>query len=148
MLKQLNLTISIFLISISSLFAGEVLLKFKDFVSKDVQLRIIEQSSATVSGFIEEISVWKLEIPESETADTVISFFERLEEVLYCQENRKRKLFAFPDDPKFQDGSQWGLTKANGINMEDAWNIAGSSGSSSIVIAVIDTGVDYNHEDL
>ncbi|MFH1957858.1 MAG: S8 family serine peptidase [bacterium] len=148
MLKQLNLSISIFLISISSsLFAGEVLLKFKDFVSKDVQLQIIEQSSATVSGFIEEISVWKLEIPESETADTVISFFERLEEVLYCQENKQRKLFAFtPNDPSYS--SQWGLTKAYGINMEDAWDIAGSSGSSSVVIAVIDTGIDYNHEDL
>jgi len=147
LLKQFNLAISVFLISISSLFAGEVLLKFNEFVSKDVQLRIIGQSSATVSGFIEEISVWKLKVPESNTAGTVISFFRNFEEVLYCEENKKRKLFAFtPDDLNYS--LQWGLTKADGINMEDAWNIAGSSGSSSVIIAVIDTGIDYTHEDL
>jgi len=147
LLKRLNLAISVFLIFISSLSAGEVLLKFEDFVTKDEQIKIIKTSSATVSGFIEEISVWKLKVPENETAASIISFFERLEEVLYCQENKKRKLFAFtPNDPGYS--SQWGLTKANGINMEDAWNIAGSSGSSSVVIAVIDTGVDYTHDDL
>ena len=37
----------------------------------------------------------------------------------------------------------WGITK---IQAPDAWKI--HSGSKSIVVAVIDTGVDYNHEDL
>lgn len=40
-------------------------------------------------------------------------------------------------------GSLWGMEK---ISMPAAWNLL--TGSSSVVVAVIDTGVDYNHPDL
>jgi PKD repeat protein len=46
-----------------------------------------------------------------------------------------------PDDPYYN--LQWGLQK---IEIEDAWGI--TSGSSSIKIAVVDTGCDLDHEDL
>lgn len=39
--------------------------------------------------------------------------------------------------------TQWGLTK---INIKDAWDV--SVGSDSIIVAVIDTGIDYYHPDL
>jgi subtilisin family serine protease len=56
------------------------------------------------------------------------------------------------EDPQF--GELWGLnnTGAEGgvvgadINVLNAWKI--SKGSKDITIAVIDTGIDYNHEDL
>ena len=51
---------------------------------------------------------------------------------LYCQQ---------PNDPYYF--FQWGLQK---IQIEDAWEITG--GSSSIKIAVVDTGCDLDHEDL
>jgi thermitase len=43
-------------------------------------------------------------------------------------------------DPKFS--SQWGM---NDIGVKDAWKKASGQG---IIVAVIDTGVDYTHEDL
>ncbi|GEM_PF-2079656 len=47
-------------------------------------------------------------------------------------------------------GLQWGLHNSSyegrDIHAEDAWTIA--TGSSDVVVAVIDTGVDYNHDDL
>jgi subtilisin family serine protease len=46
-----------------------------------------------------------------------------------------------PNDPKFS--AQWDLKK---IGMPNAWAI--TTGSSNVVVAIIDTGVDYNHEDL
>ena len=49
--------------------------------------------------------------------------------------------YRIPDDPDF--GSQWGLAK---ISAPDAWDI--STGSSAVTVAVLDTGVDLNHEDL
>ena len=57
-----------------------------------------------------------------------------------------------PNDPSFSQ--QWSLanTGQNGgvsgddIHAEAAWNI--STGSRSVVVAVIDTGVDYNNPDL
>ena len=45
------------------------------------------------------------------------------------------------NDP--QIGNLWGMTK---IDAQDAWGI--STGSKSVVVAVIDTGVDYTHPDL
>jgi len=56
-----------------------------------------------------------------------------------------------PNDPDFP--LQWGLynsvnTSAGraDISAPEAWNI--STGSSDVLVAVIDSGVDYNHEDL
>lgn len=46
-----------------------------------------------------------------------------------------------PNDPSFS--SQWGPKK---ISSEAAWNV--TRGSSSVMIAVVDTGVDLDHPDL
>lgn len=45
-------------------------------------------------------------------------------------------------DPQF--GNQWGM---NQIGVKEAWAGSGK-GSDQVVVAVIDTGVDYTHEDL
>ncbi|MFH1715187.1 MAG: S8 family serine peptidase [Elusimicrobiota bacterium] len=73
----------------------------------------------------------------------------------YAQPNYLRETFSTtPNDPYFKQ--QWGLandgTFATGaipnkdINALDAWDI--TTGSNTVIIAIIDTGVDYNHEDL
>jgi len=41
---------------------------------------------------------------------------------------------------------QWFLTRAQGINVEDAWTI--NKGRSDVIIAVCDGGVDYTHPNL
>ena len=48
-----------------------------------------------------------------------------------------------PDDPYWSD--QWNLNVSK-LNMPAAWDI--STGSSSVILAIIDTGVEYEHEDL
>ena len=48
-----------------------------------------------------------------------------------------------PTDPRFISNEQWGLVK---IEAERAWTI--TTGSNTQIIGVVDTGVDYNHEDL
>jgi subtilisin family serine protease len=55
-----------------------------------------------------------------------------------------RQIQTTPNDP--QMGQLWGLDKIDGT---EAWNIStGGTGSNRVVVAVIDTGVDYNHPDL
>lgn len=51
------------------------------------------------------------------------------------------KVNTVPNDPLFNN--QWNLTK---VDIPSAWDI--TKGSSEIIIAVIDVGADYNHEDL
>lgn len=56
---------------------------------------------------------------------------------------------AIPDAPQQSTGSdplmnnQWGMSD---IGVQEAWKI--SKGSADMIVAVIDTGVDYTHEDL
>lgn len=48
-----------------------------------------------------------------------------------------------PSDPYFVDGRLWGERK---ILAPEAWNL--NTGSPDLIAAVLDEGVDYNHEDL
>ena len=57
-----------------------------------------------------------------------------------------------PNDPKYSElwgmhnTGQTGGTADADIDAPEAWDLA--TGSSSVIVAVIDTGVDYNHTDL
>ncbi len=53
------------------------------------------------------------------------------------------KICLEPNDPKFTDGTQWYL---NIISAQQAWDL--STGNEEIVIAINDTGVDWDHPDL
>jgi hypothetical protein len=53
-----------------------------------------------------------------------------------------------PNDPKYLDGTLWGLNQASDVDVDapEGWDVRTSAGS--IVVAVIDTGVRYTHQDL
>lgn len=59
-----------------------------------------------------------------------------------------------PDDASFADGSLWGLqnTGQNGgvagmdVGAVDAWDL--TTGDTNVIVAVIDTGIRYTHQDL
>jgi len=61
---------------------------------------------------------------------------------------------ATPTDQAFQDGRLWGLqnlgqdggTAGADISATNAWDI--TTGSNNVIVAVIDTGVRYTHQDL
>ena len=62
----------------------------------------------------------------------------------YCEPNFKVHVATVPNDPAFN--SVWGLSSSTGIDAPSAW--AKTTGSSDVVVAVIDTGIDYTHADL
>ncbi|MBV7314110.1 S8 family serine peptidase [Shewanella sp. NIFS-20-20] len=72
--------------------------------------------------------------------------------VKYAEPNYRLHTLATPDDTRY--GELWGLNNTGqtsgtadaDIDAAEAWDI--STGSSDVVVAVIDTGVDYNHSDL
>lgn len=85
--------------------------------------------------------------------DSVINQLKRNPDVLYAEPNYVVHAFAtIPADPDF--GELWGLhnTGQTGgsdnadIDAPEGWDI--TQGSTDVIVAVIDTGVDYNHEDL
>ncbi|MDI9370268.1 MAG: S8 family serine peptidase [Synergistaceae bacterium] len=52
-----------------------------------------------------------------------------------------QRAMRIPDDPRY--GDLWGM---RAINAPDAWDI--TTGSENVYVGIIDTGIDYNHEDL
>src|SRR6266851_1423830 len=70
-----------------------------------------------------------------------ISALKQQPDVLYAEPNYILHADLTPNDPSF--GSLFGLTK---IGAPTAWNT--NTGSSSVVVGVIDQGIDITHEDL
>ncbi len=53
-----------------------------------------------------------------------------------------------PNDPKYLDGTLWGLSQANDADIDapEAWDVRTTA--LNITVAVIDTGIRYTHQDL
>jgi hypothetical protein len=51
------------------------------------------------------------------------------------------------NDPGYTNGSLWGMAGGYGSQADAAW-AAGYTGSVTTVVGIIDTGIDYTHEDL
>jgi subtilisin family serine protease len=75
-----------------------------------------------------------------------VAAFRLQPDVLYAEPNYRIRADVTPNDPFFQQGLQYGLAK---VNAPQAWDTRnGSTGANKVVIAVIDEGIDFNHEDL
>jgi len=79
----------------------------------------------------------------------VVKLFKKLPEVKDASPTPKGMILfgkiASPNDPHYQNGDQWGLNGAYGINAPVAWDISKGDG---VTIGIIDEGVDRSHWDL
>jgi len=76
--------------------------------------------------------------------DCTYIFAEKLQAnklVEYVERNSEVEVFYTPNDPYWS--YQWGPAK---IEADSAWNI--TIGSSDLIVAIVDTGIDYTHSDL
>ncbi len=94
-----------------------------------------------------------VELPEGTSVQQAIDQFRADPNVLYAEPDYiVRTNEVVPNDSLF--GSLWGLRNTGlnsgtvdaDIDATDAWEL--STGSNSVIVGVIDTGVDINHSDL
>ncbi|HEV3204779.1 MAG TPA: S8 family serine peptidase, partial [Gemmataceae bacterium] len=86
----------------------------------------------------------KVNLGPGVTVNQALAAYQADPDVLYAEPNYRVYLTdTIPNDPGFDNPGMYGLRK---IQMPAAWDI--SVGAPGNPVAVIDTGVDYNHEDL
>ncbi|MFC1671206.1 S8 family serine peptidase [Spirochaetota bacterium] len=82
-----------------------------------------------------------LKLNKGKKVRETISELRKNPDIILAEPDYKLKANIIPNDPYFND--LWGVKR---INAPEAWPI--NDGSRNIIVAVIDTGVDYNHPDL
>ncbi|HYT70126.1 MAG TPA: S8 family serine peptidase, partial [Gemmatimonadales bacterium] len=93
-----------------------------------------------------------VKLPKGMSVKRAIKFYRKHPDVLYAEPNYVVEALAGPDDPQF--GFLWGLQntgQTGGVAGADidavrAWGV--TTGSSGVVVTVIDSGIDYTHQDL
>ncbi len=70
--------------------------------------------------------------------------------IVYAEPNFIARLEMVPNDPYYFSSGTWGqeyadMWGAHAVNLEEAWDVTQGAG---VVVALIDTGIDYTHVDL
>lgn len=82
-------------------------------------------------------------VPAGQTVERLIARYQQSGLVEYAEPDYIYHLDLTPNDPAYTNGTTWGPNK---IEAPAAWDVRASAGN--IVIAVLDSGVRYTHEDL
>ncbi len=133
--------------------ADEVLVRFKTGIAETAR----NSARLTVAGTrrktfrtLEGLELIKL--PSNLTARVAIEILQRHPDILYAEPNYILRTTNVPNDTRFSElwalsnFGQAGGTAGADIEAVAAWDL--STGTSNTIIAVIDSGVDYNHPDL
>src|SRR3990170_2284243 len=132
---------------------GEVLVRFRPGVTKPfIGYAHAALNARVVKTYRTLENLQLVRLPEGVSVDEAIKIYQENPDVLYAEPNYIWHALVNPNDPSF--GSLWGLhnTGQSGgtvdadIDAPEAWDL--STGSSNVVVTVIDTGIDYNHQDL
>jgi subtilisin family serine protease len=136
--------------------AAELIVKFKPGVTEAERARALAEAGGVIKRKLRKHPARVAEVERG----TVAHALKRLHgdpRVEYAEPNHRVHTAALPpNDPSF--GQLWGLKNTgqtvNGasgtadadIDADEAWDV--TTGSSSVVVGVIDTGVDFSHPDL
>jgi subtilisin family serine protease len=135
---------------------GEVIVRFKPKLSVDKRRAILAAETAAVDEQLGLPGASLVELPAGKSVRAAVADFEQHADVLYAQPNYVYYADATPTDPFF--GLLWGLQNSGqlvedrsgtadaDIDAPEAWTLA--TGSDAVKVAVVDSGVEYDHPDL
>jgi len=124
----------------SDLSHSRYIVKFRSFTPNFYRSRLFKSIPRAVSEKLAPPNTYVLKIPEESRRD----YLQRLKNNLlvdYVEADFIAHAFDVPNDTYYSN--QWGLKT---IEAEGAWDVA--HGKSSVIIAIVDTGVKGNHPDL
>jgi len=95
--------------------------------------------------------LYVLEFGEEKNVAELIKEYEKNPDIEYAEPDYELTTQLTPNDPFYYSSGSWGqsypdLWGIRKINSAGAWDY--NTGSSDVVVAVIDTGIDYTHPDI
>ncbi|MCS7216378.1 MAG: S8 family peptidase [Candidatus Bipolaricaulota bacterium] len=118
----------------------QILVKFKPGVLPERAAAVHARRGGQVIHVIPGIEVHVVRIPQGRVPEMVRAYL--LEELVeFAEPDYVAVAYLVPNDPGY--AYQWALPK---IQAPQAWDL--TTGSSAIRIAILDTGIDQDHEDL
>ncbi len=145
-MKKIILYLMSLLLLLNVLLAGqpqnELIIKYKDN-SEELPIVLPPGSDIeSIKPLISEKNLYKIEMDSKTNISELIEEYSKLDEVDFVETNKLYRAFSVtPNDTYFS--YQWAI---NHTHINSSWSL--STGNSSIVIAIIDTGVDWHHPDL
>ena len=131
---------------------GELLVRFRPSATAQDITAVHERLNGTVKFAGKVVPVQYVELAEGTTVADAMAAYRADPRVLYAEPNYRVEAFLTPNDPDLSllwgmhnTGQSGGKVDAD-IDAVEAWDRA--VGSRDIVVAVIDSGIDYNHQDL
>jgi thermitase len=86
-------------------------------------------------------TLYRIRVNAGVDVEELLAAYRSRDDVEYAEFNPIISIGEVPDDPSY--GQQWSLRT---IEAPLAWDVC--RGDNAVVVAIIDTGVDYNHRDL
>jgi subtilisin family serine protease len=141
--------------------SGEVLVKFKPMINTSVRKAAVMAQGHSVLANLNQPGWVQLKVGAGQTVDQALTAYRNDPNVEYVQPNYIYHLTAVPNDTQY--GQLWAFkntgqvisagsyfpnfgTPGADINIEKAWDHI--TDCSGVVVAVVDSGVNYNQEDL
>jgi subtilisin family serine protease len=123
----------------------QLLVKYKPGATNAHRQAALARAGARLRARFANLDIDHLDLPGNVDADRALLTLQSDPAVLYAQPNYVRRMVAgAPNDPAWLNSSLWGLAR---INAPAAWS-SFPNGAHDIVIAVLDTGINYGHPDL
>ncbi len=147
--KLLNILVFICLASVfaagqekaEAFVKDEVLIKFRGGTDSLAAADVLQRTGAALLEELGDLGWRRVKLPPDLTVSESIARFKESAVVESVQPNFYYRLQVVPNDTQY--GSLWAMPK---ISAPQAWDL--NTGSPNVVVAVIDTGVRYTHEDL
>jgi subtilisin family serine protease/subtilisin-like proprotein convertase family protein/uncharacterized protein (DUF2141 family) len=130
---------------------NQIIIKLKPGISASSINSLQQSMNASVIGTTKTLGLHLLQLNGERTVEQTIANFASDSRIAYIEPNYRVSINTTPNDPDFnqlwglKNSGQTGGTPDADIDAPEAWDI---QTGGNVVVGVIDTGVDYTHQDL